>query len=114
MQNQKITVLTISDPTGTHAPSAGANGELGELALRSDINNVYFGANALTYQVTTISHNYVDIPTSYPVVTLTTPSSSSLLFVQGVTNRTNTSFDAILSSTPSISGYILNWVIFNN
>ena len=33
MKHNKITVVSISDPTGTLAPSAGANGELGPLAL---------------------------------------------------------------------------------
>jgi hypothetical protein len=33
--NGKITVVTISDPTGTQAPSAGSNGQLGRIALDS-------------------------------------------------------------------------------
>lgn len=37
MKHQNITTVSISDPTGTQAPSAGANGHLGRLALKNDI-----------------------------------------------------------------------------
>jgi predicted RecA/RadA family phage recombinase len=37
MQHGNITVFSISDPSGTHAPSAGPNGVLGELALNSNV-----------------------------------------------------------------------------
>jgi hypothetical protein len=113
MKNQQITVISISDPTGTYAPSAGANGALGPLALKSQIVPMLYGATALTDAVTTITHATVNIATSYPLVTLAVPTSASLLFVQGITNRTTTSFDAIISSTPT-SGYILNWAIITN
>lgn len=43
MQNSKITVVSISDPTGTTAPSAGANGELGRLALKSEVDAIIVG-----------------------------------------------------------------------
>lgn len=40
MKHNKITVVSISDPTGTMTPSAGANGELGPLALLTDVKSV--------------------------------------------------------------------------
>lgn len=40
MQHDKITVHSISDPAGTLAPLAGVNGELGRLALESQVNAV--------------------------------------------------------------------------
>jgi len=40
MKHSKITVFSISDPTGTTAPSAGANGELGVIGLKSEIMTV--------------------------------------------------------------------------
>lgn len=117
MKNQQITVSSISDQTGTNSPNAGANGSLGRLALKSEVDNISGGLGTilqgsvvLSNTVTTVSHPYVQINSSYPIVTLTVPSSSSLLFVQGITNRKNTSFDVIMSSTPT-SGYILNWQI---
>jgi hypothetical protein len=40
MKHQNIQVISVSDPTGTTAPSAGANGLLGRLALQSDLKVV--------------------------------------------------------------------------
>lgn len=37
MPHAQITTISISDPTGTMAPSAGHNGELGRLALENDV-----------------------------------------------------------------------------
>ena len=120
MKNQKITVLTISDQTGTLAPLAGANGELGRLALQSSVDNmsaglgmVLNGSSDATTSLTTVSHPAVDVNNTYPVVAITSPTSSSLLVVQGITNRTSTSFDVILSTTPT-SGYKINWQMFTS
>lgn len=46
MKHQNITVLSISDPTGTQAPSAGANGHLGRLALLSDVQALALSGGA--------------------------------------------------------------------
>lgn len=46
MKHQNITVLSISDPTGTQAPSAGANGHLGRLALYSDVQALALSGGA--------------------------------------------------------------------
>lgn len=62
MMHQKITVLSISDPTGTTAPSAGANGELGRLALLTDIAgivNISGSQAAQNAQITTISGDII-------------------------------------------------------
>jgi hypothetical protein len=37
MPHARITTISISDPTGTQAPSAGHNGELGRLALENEV-----------------------------------------------------------------------------
>lgn len=37
MKHQNITIYSVSDPTGTHAPSAGANGYLGQVALEKEV-----------------------------------------------------------------------------
>lgn len=115
MKNQKITVLSISDSTGTNPPLAGANGELGPLALKSDVANITSGLSVLingsndaTSSLITISHQSVNTNITYPLVSLSAPTSATALLVQGVTNRTSTSFDVILSSTPT-SGYKINW-----
>jgi hypothetical protein len=74
MKHTNITVLSISDSTGTHAPSAGANGTLGQLALQSEVktevNNL---SAALQAQIDSISaagaaSNFTDLndaPSSY-------------------------------------------------
>lgn len=61
--------------------------------------------------VYTISHDSVDISSIYPQVSLTIPTSSSLIYAQGITNRSSTSFDVILSGTPESSGYSINWLL---
>ena len=40
MKYPKITVMTISDLTGTMAPSVGANGQLGRIGLKSEITTL--------------------------------------------------------------------------
>jgi hypothetical protein len=60
-----------------------------------------------------ISHTYVDVNYTAPQVSLTIPSNSSALYVQGITNRDNYGFDVILSSVPMVSGYKINWLINN-
>jgi hypothetical protein len=56
MKHPNITVLSISDPTGTHAPSAGANGTLGQLALESDVTSQVNNLSAaLQVQINAIS-----------------------------------------------------------
>jgi hypothetical protein len=57
----------------------------------------------------TISHATVDPLLSFPQVSLTVPNSGSALYVQGITNRSATSFDVVLSGTPETSGYSINW-----
>jgi hypothetical protein len=59
----------------------------------------------------TITHPSVPIDQSIPVVSLTVPNSGSTIYVEAITNRTNTSFDVILSGTPLITGYSINYQV---
>lgn len=58
-----------------------------------------------------VSHDYLNILNSYPVITLTTPISTSYIFINAVTNNQPTGFDILLSSSPAVSGYSINWLI---
>jgi hypothetical protein len=62
-------------------------------------------------QQVTISHSNIDPTTDFPVVSLLLPSPSSPIFGYGVANRTNMSFDIILSMAIPISGYSLTWML---
>ena len=57
----------------------------------------------------TIPHPEVDLGSSFPQVSLSVPTSASDLYVQGITNRTQNSFDVVLSDAPTISGYKIYW-----
>jgi hypothetical protein len=59
----------------------------------------------------TVSHPAINVNNSFPVVSLTVPTSSSVLYVQGITNRTSTGFDIVLSDVPDVGGYSLNWTM---
>lgn len=59
--------------------------------------------------VYTIGHPTVDLGSSFPQVSLSVPTSASDLYVQGITNRTQNSFDVVLSDAPTISGYKIYW-----
>lgn len=56
-----------------------------------------------------ITHPNINILNSYPVVSLVVPTSADPLLIQGVTNRTISGFDVSLSSTPTASGFRINW-----
>ena len=59
----------------------------------------------------TINHQQIDNTQAYPVVSLDIPTSASDIFVQGIYNRTPTSFSVVLSHVPSLTGYGLLWHI---
>jgi hypothetical protein len=58
-----------------------------------------------------VTHDYINIVSSYPVISLVTPSSSSGILIDAVTNKTPTGFDVVLSSSPTEVGYEINWLI---
>lgn len=119
MKHNKITAYTISDLTGTTAPSAGANGELGLLALKSEVEDVkssiktiQTGTIAVSASTIIVPHSTVVVNNTTPFISLTMPSDASILYIHGVTNRTSNSFEVVFSSTPEVSaGYYLNWVL---
>lgn len=57
----------------------------------------------------TISHPLVDPNYSNPTISLLVPMSGSNLFVQGITNVQDTSFQVVLSEVPNVSGYKIFW-----
>jgi hypothetical protein len=66
-----------------------------------------------TNYVYTISHNDIgSVAAGFPIVSLTVPASSSVLYVQGISDRTTTSFNVVLSDVPDAAGYAINWVLF--
>ena len=77
------------------------------------LDDRYLGQNGVVscsigQDVYTISHNET---TDYPVVSLVVPVSGSAISVLGVFNKTNTSFDVILSEAPSDAGYKISWAL---
>lgn len=61
-------------------------------------------------QIYTITYG-IPILNPSPIVSLTLPTSSSTLFVQGVVDITNDDFKVILSGPPSEEGYKINWSV---
>lgn len=60
----------------------------------------------------TIHHSTLpSITSSFPLISLQTPNSSSNLLAMGISNRTISSFDVILSQIPNTTGYFINWSI---
>jgi hypothetical protein len=59
----------------------------------------------------TINHDTINPETDIPLVSLTIPTSSSVIYDTSITERTSGSFDVQLSGTPSITGYEINWCI---
>ena len=88
--------LTINSGTGTTSVSGMALLQ-GEVSCDT-INNLYV-----------ITHIPIDKNYSYPVVNLEVPTSGSNLFIQGITNRTASSFSVVLSEVPNTTGYKILW-----
>jgi hypothetical protein len=77
---------------------------------------VYRGAINLntTDYVYTITHGDVSVPNTTPLVTISTPTNNSILYVSAVRNRTNTSFDVVLSGVPDDAGYSIDWLVIGD
>ena len=58
----------------------------------------------------TITHQTIDASREFPVVSLECPDGNSDIFITGVYNRTNTSFQVVLSGLPN-SSYAILWHI---
>lgn len=56
-----------------------------------------------------VSHPSIDVNFAFPTASLIVPSSGSNLFVQGITNRSSTSFNVVLSEVPNVTGYYISW-----
>jgi hypothetical protein len=61
--------------------------------------------------VYSVTHPSLPTTSVFPLVSLTVPLSSSVLYIQGITNRTTTGFDIVLSSRPTTTGYSINWTL---
>lgn len=59
--------------------------------------------------VYTISHSSVT-GTSVPVASIVAPTSGDVIFGFNIVNVQNDQFTVILSDTPEVSGYYLNWI----
>jgi hypothetical protein len=112
----KIKTNTLYSPIGTGIPSAGINGELGQLALQSEISNIpksisgFLPCDTINY-VYYIDHSssLVSAENTVPYVSLSLPSSASLLYVSGITERNSGGFYVVLSGIPETTGYTINW-----
>lgn len=117
----KLRTNIIYSELGSGVPSAGINGELGAIALKSDLANVDLSALSKNIAgfVTCDTINYVyfidhssDLVSSentIPYISLTIPNSAALLYVSGISNRTSGTFNVILSGIPETTGYVINW-----
>lgn len=58
-----------------------------------------------------VSISHATIPTSacYPVVTLLTPNTSSIIYPISISNRTTSGFDVVLGGAPDVVGYSVDW-----
>lgn len=94
-------ISITESPTDTWTISANISGSSSLLQgiVTCDTTN-------LTYSV---SHTPIDLNFSFPTVSLIVPTSGSNLFVQGITNRSASSFDVTLSEVPNITGYYISW-----
>ena len=87
--------------------------------LQTQIDNISGGAKVYqgmvdcntTDQIYSITHSNIDVNEVYAQVSLTIPTSGDTLFLNGITNRTSTSFDVVLSGVPNASGYGINWLL---
>jgi hypothetical protein len=97
-------ITIIESPTDTWtisstASSAPSSGGIYQGQVTCDITNASYRVN----------HPSIDLNYSFPTVSLIVPTSGSNLFVQGITNRSSTTFDVTLSEVPSITGYYISW-----
>jgi hypothetical protein len=111
LKQNEITLVAGSNVTITESPadtwtisatsssSAAISGGLYQGLVTCDTNNA-------SYRVT---HPTIDLNYSFPTVSLIVPTSGSNLFVQGITNRTTTTFDVTLSEVPNVAGYYVSW-----
>jgi len=72
-----------------------------------------------TVTCSTIAYHYpithrplVSVSDAFPIVSLTVPTSTSVLYVQGITERTTSGFKVILSDVPDVAGFEINWILF--
>lgn len=70
--------------------------------------------DSITLAYTIVHSPIVSLSTNYPIVSLQVPISGDSLLILGITNRTLTSFDVILSQIPNTTGYYVNWSMGGN
>jgi hypothetical protein len=92
-------VIVTESPTDTWTIGVDISGGLYYGSVSCDTTNKKY----------TVSHPVITVASTYPVISLLVPTSGSNLFVQGITNRTTTSFDVILSEAPNVLGYSIYW-----
>lgn len=97
-------VTVVEGPANTWTISASISGGVGNAGLQG---RQACNATDVAYQIT---HPTIDSSVEFPVVSLDVPTSGSNLYVQGIYNRTNTSFWVVLSEVPT-SSYGILWHI---
>jgi len=85
-------------------------------AIVSNVVNMFEGGTvscSTTAYGYTINHKTLNaISDAFPIVSLSVPTSSSVLYVQGITERSVSGFKVILSDVPDVAGFEINWVLF--
>ena len=64
--------------------------------------------------VYTVVHSEINVNETFPQISLSVPTSGAALYIQGITNRTPTSFDVVLSSEPETNDYDIYWSILDS
>jgi hypothetical protein len=104
--NFTLLTTTASLTSNLQNQIAAMSGSIGSPPIYS--GSILCDPNSKIFHVT---HEAVVVSQATPVVSLVTPSSSSIVYIQGITNRTTTGFDITLTDIPGITGYILDWIM---
>jgi hypothetical protein len=103
------TNVSLSGSNGIIVTSYGNNSFL--ISISGQQSSIYGVVNCVTSQnVYSVSHSVVNA-NEYPVTSLIVPSISSELTILGITNKTSSGFDIVLSGLPQENGYKISWVI---
>lgn len=107
----------ITDISANYATIAYVDGISGNLLAEIEAleDKLLTGSVTLdtTNTVYTVSNTSITT-NSKPVCSLVIPANGDAIYIQGVTNVQNGSFDIVLSEVPEIVGYEVNWIAYNN
>jgi hypothetical protein len=96
--------------------NAYANTAATSAAIANNIVNMMEGGtincNTTSYSYAVTHKTLFNVGHAFPITSLVVPTSSSILYIQSITNRTTSGFNVILSDVPDTTGYQINWVLF--